>query len=58
MAGTRSVGFVFEEEVTSLDGVTFFTPQDNRYYNLKGQRVENTVHGGIYIQNVKKIVIR
>lgn len=59
-AGAK-IMFVFDDEetVTSLDEIiaSDVRKENNEYYNLNGQRVENPQQG-IYIKNGKKVVIK
>ena len=47
----------FNEEATGIKTIERKTMDDERYYNLKGQRVEMP-HNGIYVKNGKKIVVK
>jgi hypothetical protein len=47
----------FDGETTGIDGVKRESITDDRYYNLKGQRVENPTKG-LYIKNGKKVVVK
>lgn len=47
----------FNDEPTEIKTVELKTMDDERYYNLKGQRVEMP-HNGIYVKNGKKIVVK
>lgn len=51
------VYFSFDGETTGIDGVKRETITDDRYYNLKGQQVENPTKG-LYIKNGKKVVVK
>ena len=42
---------------TAVEEVSAAQQQDNRYYNLMGQPIENPT-GGIYIHNGKKILVK
>ena len=42
---------------TAVEEVSAAQQQDNRYYNLRGQPIENPT-GGIYIHNGKKILVK
>lgn len=55
-AGSR-IQLSFNEEATGIKTIERKTMDDERYYNLKGQRVE-TPHKGIYVKNGKKIVVK
>lgn len=55
-AGSR-IQLSFNEEATGIKTVELKTMDDERYYNLKGQRVEMP-HNGIYVKNGKKIVVK
>lgn len=46
----------FNDEPTGVKTIERTTLEDERYYNLKGQRVEKPVKG-IYVKNGKKIVV-
>ena len=53
---TARLTIVFEDETTTtIQGVTTQKETD-AIYNLKGQRVDNPVKGGLYIVNGKKVV--
>lgn len=47
----------FSDNTTGIDGVKRESITDDRYYNLKGQRVENPTKG-LYIKNGKKVVVK
>ena len=49
--------FVFEDNTTGIGDVKRETITDDRYYNLKGQQVENPTKG-LYIKNGKKVVVK
>ena len=56
--------FVFDEDgsainvVNGIENVENTTTTDNNvYYNLQGQRVENPQHG-VFIHNGKKVVLK
>ena len=55
-AGSR-IQLSFNDEPTGIKTVELKTMDDERYYNLKGQRVEMP-HNGIYVKNGKKIVVK
>ena len=46
------------DDGTTTGIVNLNTVSDNRYYNLRGQRVENPVKGGLYIVNGRKVVVK
>ena len=46
------------DDGTTTGIVNLDTVSDNRYYNLRGQRVENPVKGGLYIVNGRKVVVK
>ena len=57
-ANAPAFNLVFDDdETTAIKSVKENTTNDNCFYNLKGQRVENPVHG-VYIFNGKKIVVK
>jgi hypothetical protein len=57
-ANAPAFNLVFDDdETTAIKSVKENTTNDNCFYNLKGQRVENSVHG-VYIFNGKKIVVK
>ena len=58
--GTKGLNIVFEDfETTTIEyaETNIASKEDNKYYNLSGQCVENPTKG-IYIKNGKKIVIK
>ena len=61
-SGAAKVQPVFDEEdnndVTGIENIENTTTTDNNvYYNLQGQRVENPQHG-VFIHNGKKVVLK
>lgn len=61
-SGAAKVQPVFDEEdnnnVTGIESIENTTTTDNNvYYNLQGQRVENPQHG-VFIHNGKKVVLK
>lgn len=61
-SGAAKVQPVFDEEdnngVTGIENIKNTTTTDNNvYYNLQGQRVENPQHG-VFIHNGKKVVLK
>lgn len=51
-------GEPIEDDVTGIETIsTSATPENEVYYNLNGQRVENPVHG-IFIKNGKKVILK
>ena len=64
LSGSAKVMFVFDEDgsainvVNGIENVENTTTTDNNvYYNLQGQRVENPQHG-VFIHNGKKVVLK
>ena len=64
LSGSAKVMFVFDEDgsainvVNGIENVENTTTTDNNvYYNLQGQRVENLQHG-VFIHNGKKVVLK
>lgn len=57
-AGARPLKIVFSDESTGIDTIEHSPLTIDRYYNLKGQRVDNPKKGGLYIMNGKKVVIK
>ena len=57
------VMFVFDDgrsidaETTGIENIANTTTDNNVYYNLQGQRVENPQHG-VFIHNGKKVVLK
>ena len=64
LSGSAKVMFVFDEDgsainvVNGIENVENTTTTDNNvYYNLQGQRVDNPQHG-VFIHNGKKVVLK
>jgi hypothetical protein len=51
------VFFEIDGNVTGIKNIQKYTKDDDRYYNLSGQRVENPTKG-LYIKNGKKVVVK
>ena len=57
-ASARAISLAFEDdETTNINDFEMFTNDNDRLYNLKGQRIEKAGRG-IYIKNGKKVVIK
>ena len=58
-AGTRTItlGYDDGDGTTYIEHAEISPIEDNVYYNLQGQRVENPTKG-IYIRNGKKVIVR
>ena len=53
---TRSI-YSLDEEMTGVQSVVREAINDNQYYNLSGQRVDNPTKG-LYIVNGKKVIVK
>ena len=53
-----SLVMAYNGETTNVKQVKVVVNEEDVYYNLKGQRVENPTEKGIYIRNGKKVVIK
>ena len=47
----------FDNNTTGVNNIQR-TMGDDRYYNMKGQQVDNPTQKGVYIQNGKKVVVK
>ena len=57
-AGARSISFTVDgENTTGIYNVEDGTLEDGKFYNLKGQLVENPTKG-VYVVNGKKVIIK
>ncbi len=54
----RALTIVFSGESTGISTIEHSPLTIDRYYNLKGQRVDTPKKGGLYIMNGKKVVIK
>ena len=55
-AASRLAIIFDDDETTTIQGVTTRKDAAGTYYNIKGQRVEQPVKGGLYIQNGRKVI--
>lgn len=53
----RSLGFFVDEESTAIEGISAETANNDKFYNLNGQRVAAPAKG-LYIVNGKKVVVK
>lgn len=56
-AAVKSLGVIFDEETTAIEGVESRAALNGQFYNLAGQRV-NAPTRGIYIVNGKKVYVK
>lgn len=52
------MNIIIIDEAAGIESVKAEANNSNVYYNLQGMRMANTVKGGIYINNGKKIIIK
>lgn len=60
-AGAKDMVAVYEDTTTGISSVEPFDPsmdmEDDAWYNMQGQRVENPKHG-VFIRNGKKVILK
>ncbi len=56
-SSARTLNIIFEDTPTAISNVKREINDDNRYYNLAGQRVDHPVKG-LYIKNGKKVILK
>ena len=57
-SGSRSVSIDFFDTSTNVHSVSKIAGNDNRYYDLRGQRMDQPIRKGIYVKKGKTVSVK